>query len=427
MLPKWLSVGWMKKTQPRHGSGTTPALSEGSIESDKPDTELILRDVYLTPFRRTFIEVRKDGIHLLEAGKHSNEVFISTDEDTPDNKYGLIEEGIRCQIARKISMLLPELQQKNHSELLSYTLNVLRFIAQDQLDRVRRIIADELKDLPNAPMDVIRTLIWDKDLKVKLPLLEFSPLLSDTELLDIMSEAPVSGVVEVIAKRKNISEKVSEAIINSNQVQAIANLLDNPNARIGERSLEKIVDNAPQYVLWHEPLLKRPELTPNTIDRIAGFVSVSLIRILEEDQKLKPEMASSLMEAVRVRLKTTQADRNRAAEIRVHEKHLAGELTQDEVLKHLDFGEYEFVSYALALLTNLSRATVERMIQSQSAKVITSLSWKAGFSMRTAIQLQLRLGQVHHTRVLYARGGTDYPLSESEMLHYIDLFQEYNG
>ncbi len=390
------------------------------------DPELILRDVYMTPFRRTFIEVRKDGIHLLESGKHSTETFIPSDSGKPNHAYEAIDEGIRCQIARKITTLLPDLQERGHQELLEHTLRILRLLALDQLDRVRRIIAEELKDMPQAPLDVIRQLAWDKELKVRLPLLEFSPLLSDTELLDVMASASVPQVAEVIARRRNISERVSEAIVRSNQPQAIANLLDNPTAKINEASMEQIVDRAPQYVLWHEPLLKRPELTTHTIDRIAHFISISLIRILEEDRQLKPEMASSLMQAVSVRLKSSQADRNRVAEIRVHEKHLAGELTQDEVLKYLDFGEQEFVLYALAVLSGLSKSAVEKMVQSQSAKVITALAWKAGFSMRTAIQLQLRLGQVHHSRVLYARGGTDYPLLESEMQRYVELFQEYN-
>ena len=46
--------------------------------------------------------------------------------------------------------------------------------------------------------------------------------------------------------------------------------------------------------------------------------------------------------------------------------------------------------------------------------------------MRTAIQLQLKLGRIHHSRILNAKGGIDYPLPETEMLHYIDLFMEYN-
>ena len=429
MLPKWITSAFVKKNDAlsQYESADIRSSSNPQDSSTHPKSELILRDIYSTPNRKTMIEVRTDGIYLRGMNKAAEDEFIPIKKGAGDiDKYEEVDEGIRCQIAQKITLLLPELGESSKSELMKYTIDVLRFIAQDELSRVRRIIAEEHKDLASAPRDVIQKLLWDQDLKVKLPILEFSPLLGDFELLDIMSNSPVPGVLEAIAKRKKISPKLSDAIVKSEHVPAITYLLENEGAQLSDAALSKIIDRAPQYVLWHEPLLKRPELTQKTINRIAEFISLSLIRILQEDKQIKPEVAQSLLQAVSSRLKSTQVDKERSAEIRAQEMFLLGELTQDEILRQLDYSEPEFVIFALSILSRLSKTTVQQMVRSQSPKVITALSWKAGLNMRGAIQMQLRLGRIHHSRVLNARDGVDYPLSDSEMLHYVDLFMEYN-
>ena len=55
-------------------------------------------------------------------------------------------------------------------------------------------------------------------------------------------------------------------------------------------------------------------------------------------------------------------------------------------------------------------------------KALTALTWKAGLSMRTAIQVQLRVARVPPTEVLNAKDGTDYPLSDDELQWHADMF-----
>ena len=57
-----------------------------------------------------------------------------------------------------------------------------------------------------------------------------------------------------------------------------------------------------------------------------------------------------------------------------------------------------------------------------SSKGITALAWNAGLGMRTAVQLQLRLARVPPAKILQARTGVDYPLSEDEMNWQLDFF-----
>ena len=54
--------------------------------------------------------------------------------------------------------------------------------------RVRRIVAEALKDVANALPEVINRLARDTEIVVSGPILESSPVLTDDDLLAIVSE-----------------------------------------------------------------------------------------------------------------------------------------------------------------------------------------------------------------------------------------------
>ena len=65
---------------------------------------------------------------------------------------------------------------------------------------------------------------------------------------------------------------------------------------------------------------------------------------------------------------------------------------------------------------------IKRILGSCNARLITALCWKALLPMRLAYQIQIRIGRVPHTKLVPAKNGTDYPLSEKEMQDYLDMF-----
>ena len=77
---------------------------------------------------------------------------------------------------------------------------------------------------------------------------------------------------------------------------------------------------------------------------------------------------------------------------------------------------------ALALKSGVPKRVVDRVSSAQSAKGITALAWKAGFSMRFAVQLQTRFAHVGIGEVLNAKDGVDYPLSKDEMEWLMEFF-----
>ncbi len=65
---------------------------------------------------------------------------------------------------------------------------------------------------------------------------------------------------------------------------------------------------------------------------------------------------------------------------------------------------------------------IRRIIDARSGKAITALVWKAGLSMRTALEVQKFIGHVPRPDLVLARNGVDYPMDAEEMRWHLQFF-----
>ena len=155
-----------------------------------------------------------------------------------------VDSDVRAELARKIGRLLPDLLASERERVCELTLETLQILANDQLARVRAILAEEIKLLDCVPKHVIAALARDTQEAVCAPILEYSPLLSDSDLMEIVTSARARNAIAAVARRRGVSEAVSDAIVASLDIQAVAALLANPNARVREDTLERVIDRA---------------------------------------------------------------------------------------------------------------------------------------------------------------------------------------
>jgi len=78
---------------------------------------------------------------------------------------------------------------------------------------VRQIVAEEIKACPNVPKRLAVSLAHDVEETVCGPVLEYSPLLSDEDLLEIVATTRVQGALEAIARRRSIDGSLADAIV----------------------------------------------------------------------------------------------------------------------------------------------------------------------------------------------------------------------
>lgn len=336
------------------------------------------------------------------------------------------DESVRAGLALKVSTLLPNLSAAEQSQARERVVEMVETLARDAAVRVRQVVAEALKDVADAPPEVIRRLARDVEIVVAEPVLRCSPLLTDEDLIEIITGAPIPGAVAAIAQRAGVAGSVADAIVAADDEAAVAALLANASAQIREETLDLIVERAPGRVTWHPELVRRPALPARLAGRIASFVAAALLRQLEQRADLDPETRRAVSAEVDRRLGDRAAvEPERTGETAaetVARLKAEGALNEDAVAAAMNEGKRAFVKAALAALSGLPVAVVDKILDSRSAKGIVSLVWKAGLSPRLAMQIQLRLGGIAPRQALSARAGEGWPLNAEDMSWHLEFF-----
>jgi len=334
------------------------------------------------------------------------------------------EEDVRAELAHKIARLMPGLEARENEETVTLTIATLEVLARDSAVRVRTILADEIKYLDCIPRDVALRLARDVEAAVAAPVLEYSPLLSDADLIEIIACGQVQQVLSAIARRQTVSEDVSDALVQSLDVPAVAALLVNPNALIRKATLETIIEQAEEIQSWHLPLVLRADLSARAIRRIGGFVGAALLEKLMMRGDLSETTRAHLNRRLRARLEQPDVDQESpqsAAEI-VTAARAGGTLDDAFVENAALSGNRELVTLALAALAQVPDAKVRKILAQRGAKPVVALVWRAHLSMRTAFKIQSFVMKLGGRELLPAKGGVHFPLSKEEMRWHLAYF-----
>lgn len=366
--------------------------------------------------------------YLAETGSWEVRVAAAANPKTPSQAdlrlAGDTDENVRAELARKLGRLLPDVSDAERTQLREQAIVIIEALAQDQAPRVRALIAEAIKSDPRIPHETVLRLARDPDLLVCGPVLEYSPLLNDTDLKEIIAACQVTGALACIARRASVSEDVSDALARTGDIAAVSALLSNPNAQIREDTLDAILDGAPTVEAWHEPLTLRANLSIRAMRRIAGFVAASLVDRMVERQALSEEVARELLLAVRERIDGATVD---AQDLRSAEQEAAlvvarGRFDDGWVLDCIAEGRRTVVVVALGLASRIGVTAARKIVESRSGRAITALCWRARLSARVAYDVQQKIGFVPAPQLMTPRGGTDYPLGTDEMAWLLDTF-----
>lgn len=335
-----------------------------------------------------------------------------------------VDEEVRSELARKIGRMIPSLDETEQHDLSDKTLVVLEQLAQDQLPKIRSIIAEEIKKSSIVPKKIIDQLARDVADIVCGPILEYSPLLNEDDLREIIAAGASSGALTAIAKRDNLPSDVSDDVAATLDIPAISALLTNKSAYIREETLDQIIEQAKSVDDLHQPLALRPQLSIRAMKRIAGFVASALVHAMMEQSNLEEEQAEELLDRVRERLEDEKVGDEEEAQLAAKALDFAerGLIDDKFLVKEVEDNHREFVVQCLAVIADLPAETVRKIIHSKSGRAVTALCWRAKLTMRTAYFLQTQFALVPKAQLLSAKDGKDYPLDEDELDWHLSYF-----
>jgi uncharacterized protein (DUF2336 family) len=338
-----------------------------------------------------------------------------------------VSGDVRAELARKIARLVPGLSAGETVALRETSIKVLERLAADALPRVRAIVAEEIKAARHVPKAIAQRLARDAEIAVAAPILEYSPLLADQDLVEIIATSEVEGVLEAIAKRRNLSAEVSDAVVATLDIPAVAALLANQTAEIRAVTLEYVVENAAGIETWHAPLVLRPELSLRAVRRIAGFAASALLETLARRHNLDEETRVFISSRVRERLKSdllapaSDEKAHQRAVAAVEHAHKSGRLDDEFIAEAIANEDRLRVTVGLAAMGAVPEVLVERILKSSNGQIITAFAWHAGLAMRTAFLVQKDLAHLGTRDLVPARNGVDYPLTDDQMCTQLQM------
>ncbi|MBB5688916.1 uncharacterized protein (DUF2336 family) [Roseomonas alkaliterrae] len=293
---------------------------------------------------------------------------------------GDTEEGVRHALATRLATLAPGLGGAQRDRLAQAAWDALARLAGDAAEEIRATIAEAVKDLPEAPREIVLALAHDTSFRVAEPVIRLSPLLTEEDLLGLVAAPPVAETLTAVARRPEISEAVADALVATGDVAAIGALLANGRAAIRESTLDALVVQAAERTSWQEPLVRRPALPARAALALAHFVAEEILAPLLDRPDLPPETAAQIRSTVVGRLAARPRGGETAEDAALRAELLlrAGALTEAVMLRAAQAGEAAFVTAGLAGLAGVPRRTVEHAVATRCTKSLAGLCRQAG-------------------------------------------------
>src|SRR4051794_29358875 len=148
---------------------------------------------------------------------------------------------------------------------------ILRLMAKDATELVRRALAITLKASPVLPRDVALKLARDVE-SIAAPVLNFSPAFSDEDLIDI---ARTGGAArqEAIAKRHNLPASVASVLTDLGCEESVRLVCANDNADLGENALQTAISRYETSQPVLTAIAYRKMLPLSVTERLVNLVS----------------------------------------------------------------------------------------------------------------------------------------------------------
>lgn len=256
--------------------------------------------------------------------------------------------AIRLRICEKITEgystgLYSEVETKLANE-------IFRLLLKDTEMKVRLQMAQTLSNNMQVPHDIIWALANDRH-EVAVPVLEFSHVLSEDDLIAIVRATREHPKLRAIARRDSISKQLSHELIEKRDHEITRELLGNRGASIAETSMDIILDEFSRENSVLEELVQRGGLPYEFAERLFATVSDALKKQLTRKYRLNKhvveEVAIGARETAMLQFISPWMSQNEINTL-VDEMHRNKRLTDSVIIRSLCIGDLRFFETAIA-------------------------------------------------------------------------------
>lgn len=280
------------------------------------------------------------------------------------------------RLCRRIDAGLPEADRQAAAE-------VVRLMASDAADLVRRALAVTLRQSPHLPRDVALKLAADTD-SIAVPVLSCSPVLTDGDLCEIVRTCGEAKQTAV-AGRGLLSETVTTVLASHACEAAMSRAVRNDGAAFTERGLRVTLDRFARSEAVTAGMAYRRVLPLSIAERLVAVVTDDVRRQLIDRHALTPETAMRIALGARERATVDLVDQaGRATDVESFVEHLHRQerLTASLLLRALAHGHVNFLEHALGKLAGLAHHRAWLLVHDAGPLGLKALCEKAGLPAR---------------------------------------------
>jgi uncharacterized protein (DUF2336 family) len=273
----------------------------------------------------------------------------------------------------------------------------LLMLLDDTSPLVRRAMADTFARSQEAPAAIVQALALDQP-SVALPILEYSPLLIDADLVDIAATGD-SETQCAIARRLNLPASVCAAIAEVGSAAAALELIENAYAELAPFSWDRIVERHGHLAAIRESMLVLEDLPAATRVALVAKLSDTLAQFVVSKNWLSADRAERVAGEARDRSTVNIAASSRGDDMRGLIAHLraTSQLTAGLILRALLSGNLELFEASLAELSDLPRSRVSALLLDRGEASLVALLQRAGLPESTFAAFRAALDVIHET------------------------------
>jgi len=241
--------------------------------------------------------------------------------------------------------------------------DIFRHLARDVEVQVRQALSENLKESHIVPHDVALTLAQDV-IEVAGPVLQYSQLLTDEDLVEIVRTRPAESLV-AIAQRETVAEVVSEALVDNGNEEVVVTLVDNKGAEVSEQTFKKVLDDFSDSDRVKESVAHNEKLPVKLAERLVTMVSEHLQEHLVSNHELSPGVVAGVVaqsrEKATLELLGPESEAIDVDKL-VDQLHANRRLTPTIILRAVCTGDIAFFEAAMARLADVFLINVHVLI-----------------------------------------------------------------
>ena len=281
--------------------------------------------------------------------------------------------------------------------------DILRIIARDMTEMVRRALAVTLKESPVVPRDVAMHLASDVA-AVALPILSFSPAFTDDDLAEVVRlGGPVRQLA--IARRPRLSSRVTDVLADAADEPAVHAACSNPGAEFSEGGLARVLERFERSERVLAAVALRAALPLSIAEKLIGLLVGELRDQLAARYGLTETAAAEVAELTRERATVDLVDEaGRSADIKAFVAHLNKErrLSASVLLRAAAQGQMSFFEWGVAELACVPHHRTWLMIHDAGPLGLRAIYERAGLPARLYGAFRAAVDTFH---ALEAEGG----------------------